>query len=68
MKRFIAISILLLIVLLMLSACNASSGGSEKEDNNTLEHANEIALDSTMKGKIGEMGVEDWFVFIVSAP
>lgn len=68
MKRFIAISILLLIVLLMLSACNASSGGSEDEDNNTLELANEIALDSTMKGKIGEMGDEDWFVFNVSAP
>ena len=67
MKRFIAISMLILTVLFMLSACNASGGGKEKEDNNTLELANEIAIDSTMKGKIGEIGDEDWFVFNVSA-
>ena len=67
MKRFTAITMLLLVVLLMLSACTGSSTGSEKEDNNTLELANNIALDSTVKGKIGEIGDEDWFVFNVSA-
>lgn len=68
MKRFTAITMLLLVALLMLSACTGSSAGSEKEDNNTLELANNISLDSTMKGKIGEIGDEDWFVFNVSAP
>ena len=68
MKRFTAITMLLLVALLMLSACTGSSTGSEKEDNNTLELANNIALDSTVKGKIGEIGDEDWLVFNVSAP
>lgn len=67
MKRFTAIAMLLLVALLMLSACTGSSTGSEKENNNEYQMANEITLDSSVKGKLLEFMDEDWFVFNVPA-
>ena len=67
MRRITAMTVIVLLLVLMLSACGTSGNGSEKEANNTFNTANEISVDSVVKGKISEKDDEDWFMFTLTA-